>query len=69
MFLAATKSPRGRITERKFDSAELAAQHLLMLAEFHGWTGDKGEAVQSLAAGAPLEYKGFEYHVKPVSGP
>ncbi|WBP87030.1 hypothetical protein [Kitasatospora cathayae] len=69
MYVAAIKSPSGRIAKRTFDSAELAARHLLILMKADKWTGDESEAVRSLTAGTPLEHKGFEYHVEPVSGP
>lgn len=53
---------------RQCDTAELAARMLVILLKAHGWTGSEQEVVDTLAAGQPVEFKGFVYRVTDETG-
>jgi len=51
------------VAERPFDSADMAARHLLLLLSMVKWDGDRDEALATLAGGVPIEWKGMSYRV------
>lgn len=63
---SAVNTRTGRVSARRFESAELAAGNILMLMRAHGWRGDQGDAMAKLLDGKPVEYKRFEYRVSRV---
>jgi hypothetical protein len=64
MYVAhAVNARTGRGATRKFASAELAAQNLLILLRADGWTEDAADTISRLVAGSNLTHKGFNYRV------
>ena len=64
MFTAhATNTRTGRGSSRPFDSAEQAAQQLLILLRADGWTEDPEATVSRLTTGETIMHKRFEYSV------
>jgi hypothetical protein len=59
----AVNSRTGRGASRPFDSAEQAAQNLVILLRADGWTDDPEATVSRLVSGETITHKRFEYHV------